>query len=110
MEWIIHKVLSSLAGKPESFMKSVNLQFLDILVSFGVVSLFSNVPVDEVLQVISNKLHNDDTLVELSVLQAEAIMELLEVCLRTKYFQVDGQFFHQKDEMAWLWELSITNH
>jgi hypothetical protein len=32
-------------------------------------------------------------------LQAEAIMELLEVCLRTTYFQVD-KFFLQKDGMA----------
>jgi hypothetical protein len=34
------------------------------------------------------------------VLQVEAIMELLEVCLRAIYFQVDGKFFHQKDGMA----------
>jgi hypothetical protein len=30
---------------------------------------------------------------ELSDLQAEAIMELLGVRLRTKYFQVDDKFF-----------------
>jgi hypothetical protein len=34
------------------------------------------------------------------VLQVEAIMEVLEVCLRTTYFQVDGKFFQQKDGMA----------
>jgi hypothetical protein len=27
-------------------------------------------------------------------------MELLEVCLRTTYFQVDDKFFQQKDDMA----------
>jgi hypothetical protein len=27
-------------------------------------------------------------------------MELLEVCLRTTYFQVDDRFFQQKDGMA----------
>jgi hypothetical protein len=51
--------------------------------------LVTNVPVDEALQVIRNKLHNEDTLVEQSILQVEAIMELLEVCLRTTYFHVD---------------------
>jgi hypothetical protein len=55
---------------------------------------------DEALQVISSKLHNDDTLAERSVLQTEAIMELLEFCLRTTYFQVDDKFFQQKDGMA----------
>jgi hypothetical protein len=39
--------------------------------------IFTNVPVDEALQVIRNKLHNDDTLAERSVLQVEAIMVLL---------------------------------
>jgi hypothetical protein len=38
--------------------------------------------------------------VEWSVLQVEAIMELLEVCLRTTYFQVNHKFFQQKDGMA----------
>jgi hypothetical protein len=93
---IIHKILSTLAGKSESFVKNsghfikllkcVNLQALDTLVSFDIVSLFTNVPVDEALQVIRNKLQNDNTLAERSLLQVEAIMELLEVCLKTTYF------------------------
>jgi hypothetical protein len=80
-------------------LKSVNLQSLDNLISFDV-SLFTNVPVNEALQVIRNKLHNDDILAERSVLLVEAIMELLEVCLRTTYFQVDDKFFQQKVGMA----------
>jgi hypothetical protein len=81
-------------------LEPVNLQSSDTLVSFDVVSLFTNVPVDEALQVIINKLHNDDTLVERSALQIEDVMELLEVCLRTTYFQVDDKFFQQKNGMA----------
>jgi retron-type reverse transcriptase len=33
-------------------------------------------------------------------LQVKAMMELLEVCLRTTYFQVVDKFFQQKDDMA----------
>jgi hypothetical protein len=33
-------------------------------------------------------------------LQVEAIMELMEVCLRTTYFQVEDKFFKQKGGMA----------
>jgi hypothetical protein len=53
----LHKILSPLAGKSESFVKnsghfvqlfkSVNLQSSDTLVSSDVVSLFTNVPVDK---------------------------------------------------------------
>jgi hypothetical protein len=71
------------------------LEPLDIIVS-----LFTNVPVDKALQVIRNKLHNDHILTERSSLEVEAIMELLEVCLTTTYFQVDDKFFQQKGGMA----------
>jgi hypothetical protein len=53
--------------------KSVNLQILDTVVSFDVVSLFTNVPVDEALQDIRNKLHNDEILPEQYLLQVGAI-------------------------------------
>jgi hypothetical protein len=65
-----------------------------------VVSVFTNVPVDEALQVIRNKLQNDHTLTERSSLEVGAIMELLGVCLKTTCFQVDDKFFQQKDGMA----------
>jgi hypothetical protein len=91
----LHKILSPVAGRSESFVKNsghfiqllkpVNLQRQDTLVSFDVVSLFTNVPVDEALQVIRNKIENDNTLAERSILKVEAIMELLDVCLRTTY-------------------------
>jgi hypothetical protein len=40
-------------------------------------------------------------------LQAEAIMELLEVFLKTTYLQVDDKFFQQKDGMAMGSSLSL---
>jgi hypothetical protein len=106
----IHKILSPLVGKSQSFVKNsghfiellkpISVQPLDILASFDTVSLFTNVPVDEALQVIRNKLQNDHTLTERSSLEVEAIMELLEVCLKTTYFQMECKFFQQKDGMA----------
>ncbi|PNF14821.1 hypothetical protein B7P43_G06341, partial [Cryptotermes secundus] len=106
----LQKILSPLAGRSGSFvknsghfielLKSVNLRRHDMLASFDVVSLFTNVPVDEALQVIRSRLSNDNTLAERSVLKVEAIMELLDVCLRTTYFQMDDGFYQQKDGMA----------
>jgi hypothetical protein len=106
----LHKILSPQAGRSNSFVKNsghfiellkpVDLQKQDIFASFDVVSLFTNVTVDETLQVIRVRLENDNTLTERSVLKVDAIMELLEVCLRTTYFNVDDGFYQQKAGMA----------
>jgi hypothetical protein len=61
-------------------MNISNLQNEDYLVSFDVVSLFTNVPVKEVLKVIRNKLNTDSSFPECSPLQVEDVMELLDIC------------------------------
>jgi hypothetical protein len=45
-------------------------------------------------------LHNNNTLAEWSVLEVQAMMELLEVSLRITYFQVKDKFFQRRDGMA----------
>jgi hypothetical protein len=85
------------------------VQRTDILVSFDVVSLCTNVLVNEALQVIRNKFSLDDTLPNRSSLQTEDIMELLEVCVRTTYFQVEDRFYQQKSVMAMESSLSPIN-
>jgi hypothetical protein len=114
----LYKILSPLAGRSDSFvtnfghfielLKPIDLQKQDILASFDVVTLFTNVSVDETLQVIRGMLENDNTLTECSVLKVDAIMELLEVCLRTACFQVDDRFYQQKEGMAMGSSLSLS--
>jgi hypothetical protein len=58
-------------------LKSVIVRDPNILVSFDVVSLLTNVLVEEVLDIIRNKLLEDDTLAELSVLEVDVIRDLL---------------------------------
>jgi hypothetical protein len=100
-------ILSPLAVKSESIVKNsghfvqllkfVNLQSIDTRDGFDVVSLFTGIPIIEDLEIISNKLHSNDTLAERSVLQAEAIAKLLDIRLGTTRFQTDGTFFQQKE-------------
>jgi hypothetical protein len=81
-----------LVGQSQSFVKNSG-HFIELLKPIKLhpidtlVSLFTNVPIDEALQVIRNKLQNDKTLTKRSSLDVGAIMELLEVCLKTTYFQ-----------------------
>lgn len=99
------KILNPLSGKTDSFINNtphfleklqdahINTQHL--MVSFDVVSLFTNVPVDKTLHIIKQRLENDGTLHNRTTLSVNTIMELLTLCIKTTYFQLNNNFFQQ---------------
>jgi hypothetical protein len=92
-------------------VKSVNFQSLDTLLSSDV-SFFINIPFVEALQIISSKLHNDGTIMEWSVLQLKAIMELLKVCLGTTHFlqMISSSKLHDDMDMGSSPSPTISNN
>ena len=84
--------MSKNSGHFLQLLKPVNVCESDILDSFDVVSLFTEVPVEEFRDIIRNKLWENDTLAENSILGLDAIMDLLGLCLITTYFQVNDKF------------------
>jgi hypothetical protein len=56
--------------------------------------------VEEVLQVIRNSLSTDPSFPESSPLQVEDVMELLDICLTTTYFQFVDKFYQQKEGVS----------
>ena len=59
---------------------------IELLVSFDVSSLFTNVPIGEEVHVIQAKLREDDSLDERTPLMPDRVAELLDMCLRSTYF------------------------
>ena len=104
------RILSPLSGNTKSFVKNstefsqdireMDLSEDDILLSFDVVSLFTKVPIDEALEVISQRLNDDDTLTERTMLEVEDICSLIELCLKSTYFQYRDQFYEQVEGAA----------
>ena len=72
----------------------------DLLVSFDVVSLFTQVPIDEALKVIEQRLKEDETLMDRTSIPVEDICELTKLCLKSTYFQYQDQFYEQIEGAA----------
>jgi hypothetical protein len=86
IHWLAENVLSKNSEHFLQLLKPVNVRKSDILASFDVVSLFTEVPVEEFLDIIRNKPWEDDKVAENSVLGLDANIELLELCLISTYF------------------------
>jgi hypothetical protein len=103
-------ILSPLVGKSPSYVKDskhlvemlsqVTVQPDDIMASFDVESLFTNVPIEETLEILKDKLEKDTDLSTRTPLSKEAILELTRICITTTYFQYKDAFFQQKSGMA----------
>jgi hypothetical protein len=61
--------------------QDINIQNGDCLASFDVICLFTKIPVEEVSQVIRNRLSIDPSPSERSYLQDGYAIELLDMCL-----------------------------
>ena len=78
----------------------MELEAQDCLVSFDVTNLFTQVPVDEALKVLEERLSADDTLMERTSIPVSQLTELIEICLRTTFFQFQDTFCEQLDGAA----------
>ena len=107
----ITSIISLLAGKTSSHvlnskhlvgtMKEVLVEAEEALVSFDITSLFTNVPIDEAVDVIHRKLtEEEEDLVEWTPLPAERIAELLQLCLKSTYFSYNSEFYEQRKGAA----------
>ncbi|XP_063540745.1 uncharacterized protein LOC134749659 [Cydia strobilella] len=98
----VASVLQPIVGGTPSFvkdsrhfidiLKGITLEPDDIMVSFDVESLFTNVPVKECLEVVRGKLSDGGI--------SESVMVLLRNCLEGSYFLYNGKHYLQIDGVA----------
>jgi hypothetical protein len=89
------KILSPVVGNTEytvknschfaEFVRGKILKADQVLVSFDVVSLFTNIPVDLAIKVATKRLRQDATLLQRTSLPVENFIDLLSFCLNTTY-------------------------
>ncbi|XP_072178157.1 uncharacterized protein [Diadema setosum] len=75
---------------------NITLEEHEVLVSFDVVSLFTNTPIDQSIQIVRDRLQKDSELHKRTNLTVDDIIKLLEFILSTTYFSFDGKIYRQK--------------
>ena len=108
----IASIISPLAGKTGSFVKNsghfiemIKTEYIkedEIMVSFDVVSLFTNVPIQESIQIIQLLLPKNEELENRTELSVEIVSNLLELCLSSIYFCYKGFFTHKRRDQPWV--------
>ena len=78
------------------FIRSQKLKQDEVLVSFDVVSLFTNVPTSLAVEVGRKRLEADEELSARTQLGVQEIVTLLEFCLNATYLTFRGKVFRQK--------------
>ena len=78
----------------------------EILNSHDVVSLFTNTPIDKALEVIGDRLEKDSQWMEITQLNVDDIIILLEFTLATTYFRFRGVVYRQAFGTA-MWEPGV---
>ncbi|XP_050549769.1 uncharacterized protein LOC126910700 [Spodoptera frugiperda] len=98
----VASILQPLVGRSTSYVKdsrhfidilqSIKLRPNDLMVSFDVESLFTNVPVADCMEVVKLRLQENNIPLE--------YVKLLHHCLCTSYFVYQGQYYLQIDGVA----------
>jgi hypothetical protein len=70
------------------------------MVSFDVVNLFTSVPRKEAKQELQERLERDHRLLDRTVLGGQKIVELVNLCLDSTYFQFRDHFYEQTRGLA----------
>lgn len=80
-------------------LKTIQLNENEILVSFDVKSMYTNLPIEATLQAIKERLEEDQTWKENmnENLTTEDMIALLRTCLSNTYFQYNNEYYLQKD-------------
>jgi len=104
------RVLTPMAGHTSSFVKNSSdfarrvlesmFEEEDRMFSFDIVSLFTKVPVDEAIDIISSRLAQDNTLDERTTMPPGTICQLTKLCLSSTYFQFKDSFYEQLEGAA----------
>ena len=82
------------------YIRTIKVEDDEILVSFDVTSLYTNVPIKDTLEIIKGLLENDADLQAKTPIPPTELLEIVEFLLTKTWFKFNGKFLTQKDGVA----------
>ena len=92
--------MSTTPGRFAEQIKEVRLKPGECIISYDVTALFTSVPINPVLDIIKERLANDQDLHKRTTMSVNQIINLLEFCLNSTSFVYQGQFYQQIEGAA----------
>ena len=82
------------------YIRNLTIEEDECMVSFDVVSLYTNVPISDTLDIIRELLLNDDEYENKTHIPIDKLMSLIEIVLTKTWYLFDGKYFSQTDGVA----------
>ncbi|MGL5624125.1 reverse transcriptase domain-containing protein [Cetobacterium sp.] len=104
------KLLRSIIGYAQSHVRNshefvetirtIKLEPDEILASFDITSLFTNIPKEKAIELTQERLRSVQNLNDLTKLTVDDIVRGLFTCLSSSYFTYDNKLYHQNEGLA----------
>ena len=85
------------SGEFANIISKETIQTDEVMISFDVELLFTNVPIEETAQAALHRLNNDPSLLDCRALTPTQIADLLNFVLRYTYFKYNGALYEQQE-------------
>ena len=83
-----------------SYIRNVSIEDDEIMVSFDVIFLYTNIPIIDTLNIIKDYVNNDDQFTRKTAIRQDKFLDLVHLVLTTTWYTFNSQFYQQTDGVA----------
>ena len=87
-----------------NYVRNAPIEDDEIMVSFDVISLYTNIPIIDKLNIIKDYVHNDDQFTRKTAIHQDKFLDLVHLVLTTTWYTFNSQFYQQTDNAMLSWE------
>ena len=83
-----------------NYIRTSPIEDDEIMVSFDVTSLYTNIPIIDTLNIIKDHVHSDDQFTGKTAIHQDKFLDLVNLVLTTTWYTFNAQFYQQTDGVA----------